>query len=383
MRYTNAMNYSEEALKRHKELKGKIAITLKDPLDSPEKLSIYYTPGVAAVSSYVAEHPKEARDYTWLNNSVAVISDGTAVLGLGDIGPYGALPVMEGKCMLFKHFADIDAVPIVLDVHSADEIVATVKALAPSFGGINLEDIAAPICFEVEERLKAELTIPVMHDDQHGTAIVTLAGLINATKITDRRLQDCKIVCVGAGAAGTAIMKLLHKYDQPEILAVDSKGIVSQDRTDLNAEKAKLLDFTNPNKVSGSLADALKDADIFIGVSKPGLLTAALIKTMHPHSIVFAMANPLPEIMPDEALQAGVAVMATGRSDFPNQVNNALVFPGIFRGALDNQVQHITDQHKMAAAEALAGLVENPTPEMIIPSVLDPRLVPTIAKVII
>ena len=383
MRYTNAMNYSEEALKRHKELKGKIAITLKDPLDSPEKLSIYYTPGVAAVSSYVAEHPKEARDYTWLNNSVAVISDGTAVLGLGDIGPYGALPVMEGKCMLFKHFADIDAVPIVLDVHSADEIVATVKALAPSFGGINLEDIAAPICFEVEERLKAELTIPVMHDDQHGTAIVTLAGLINATKITDRRLQDCKIVCVGAGAAGTAIMKLLHKYDQPEILAVDSKGIVSQDRTDLNAEKAKLLDFTNPNKVSGSLADALKDADIFIGVSKPGLLTAALIKTMHPHSIVFAMANPLPEIMPDEALQAGVAVMATGRSDFPNQVNNALVFPGIFRGALDNQVQRITDQHKMAAAEALAGLVENPTPEMIIPSVLDPRLVPTIAKVII
>ncbi len=383
MRYTNAMDYSAEALKRHKELKGKIAIALKDPLDSPEKLSIYYTPGVAAVSSYVAEHPNEARDYTWLNNSVAVISDGTAVLGLGNIGPYGALPVMEGKCMLFKHFADIDAVPIVLDVHSADEIVATVKALAPSFGGINLEDIAAPICFEVEERLKAELTIPVMHDDQHGTAIVTLAGLINATKITGRRLQDCKIVCVGAGAAGTAIMKLLYKYAQPEILAIDSQGIVSQDRTDLNSEKAKLLEFTNPNNVSGSLADALKDADIFIGVSKPGLLTADLIKTMHPKSIVFAMANPLPEIMPAEALKAGVAVMATGRSDFPNQVNNALVFPGVFRGALDNRVQHITDQHKIAAAEALAGLVENPTPESIIPSVLDPRLVPTISKVIV
>jgi len=377
------MNYSEEALKRHKELKGKIGIALKDPLDSPEKLSIYYTPGVAAVSSYVAAHPEEARNYTWLNNSVAVISDGTAVLGLGNIGPYGALPVMEGKCMLFKHFADIDAVPIVLDVHSADEIVATVKALAPSFGGINLEDIAAPICFEVEARLKAELTIPVMHDDQHGTAIVTLAGLINATKITGRRLHDCKIVCVGAGAAGTAIMKLLHTYAQPEILAIDSKGIVSQDRTDLNLEKAKLLEFTNPNNVAGSLTDALKDADIFIGVSKPGLLTAALVKTMHPNSIVFAMANPLPEIMPNEALKAGVAVMATGRSDFPNQVNNALVFPGVFRGALDNQVQHITDQHKIAAAEALAGLVENPTPESIIPSILDPRLVPTIAKVIV
>ena len=383
MRYTNPMNYSEESLKKHKELKGKIAISLKDPLDSPEKLSIYYTPGVAAVSSYVAEHPDEARDYTWLNNSVAVISDGSAVLGLGNIGPYGALPVMEGKCMLFKHFADIDAVPIVLDVHSADEIVATVKALAPSFGGINLEDIAAPICFEVEERLKAELTIPVMHDDQHGTAIVTLAGLINATKITGRRLQDCKIVCVGAGAAGTAIMKLLYTYAQPNILAVDSKGIVSRDRTDLNTEKAKLLDFTNSNDVSGSLADALKDADVFIGVSKPGLLNAELVKTMHPQSIVFAMANPLPEIMPDEALAAGVAVMATGRSDFPNQVNNALVFPGVFRGALDNRVQHITDAHKIAAAEALAGLVENPTTASIIPSVLDPRLVPTIAKVIV
>jgi malate dehydrogenase (oxaloacetate-decarboxylating) len=383
MRYTNPMNYNEEALKKHKQLKGKIAIVLKDPLDSPEKLSTYYTPGVAAVSSYVAAHPEQARDYTWLNNSVAVISDGTAVLGLGNIGPYGALPVMEGKCMLFKHFANIDAVPIVLDVHSADEIVATVKALAPSFGGINLEDIAAPICFEVEARLKAELKIPVMHDDQHGTAIVTLAGLINATKITGRRLQDCKIVCVGAGAAGTAVMKLLYKYAQPEILAIDSQGIVSPDRTDLNPEKAKLLDFTNPNQLSGSLADALKDADVFIGVSKPGLLTADLIKTMHPQPIVFAMANPLPEIMPDVAKAAGAAVVATGRSDFPNQVNNALAFPGIFRGALDNQVQRITDQHKIAAAEALAGLVENPTPEMIIPSVLDPRLVPAISRVIV
>jgi malate dehydrogenase (oxaloacetate-decarboxylating) len=377
------MDYNQQALKKHKELKGKISISLKDNPDSLEKLSTYYTPGVAAVSKYVSEHPDETRDYTWLNNSVAVISDGSAVLGLGNIGPFGALPVMEGKSMLFKHFANIDAVPIVLDVHSADEIVAAVKAIAPSFGGINLEDIAAPICFEVEERLKRELSIPVMHDDQHGTAIVILAGLINATKITGRQLKDCKVVVVGAGAAGTATMRLLNEYAQPEILAVDSKGIVSKDRTDLNDEKAKLLEFTNPNNVSGSLADALKDADIFIGVSKPGLLTAEMTKTMALKPIVFAMANPTPEIMPEEAHQAGVAVMATGRSDFPNQVNNALAFPGIFRGALDNKVQHITDQHKIAAAEVLAGLVEAPTPEMIIPSVIDERIVPAIARVIV
>ncbi len=377
------MNFSEEALKKHKELKGKIAVSLKDKLDSQGKLSTYYTPGVAAVSSHVAEHPEEARDYTWLNNNVAVISDGSAVLGLGDIGPYGALPVMEGKAMLFKHFADIDAVPIILDVHSADEIVAAVKAIAPSFGGINLEDIAAPICFEVEERLKAELSIPVFHDDQHGTAIVVLAGLINAMKITGRNLVDCRIVCVGAGAAGTAIIKLLYLYTQPEILAVDSKGIVSSDRSDLNDEKKKLLEVTNKNNVSGSLEDALKGADIFIGVSKAGLLTADMVKTMAKDPIVFAMANPTPEIMPDEAKAAGVAIMATGRSDFPNQVNNSLAFPGIFRGALDNRVSKITDEHKIAAAEVIAGLVENPTVDQIIPSNLDDRLVPEIAKVIV
>ncbi|MDB5186067.1 MAG: NADP-dependent malic enzyme, partial [Candidatus Saccharibacteria bacterium] len=254
------MDINELALQKHKELKGKISVELKDKLDTKEKLSVYYTPGVAAVSSYVAEHPDEARDYTWLNNSVAVISDGSAVLGLGNIGPLGALPVMEGKSMLFKHFAGIDSVPIVLNVHTADEIVAAVKAIAPSFGGINLEDIAAPICFEVEERLKNELDIPVMHDDQHGTAIVTLAGLINAMKLTGRNLSDSRIVVVGAGAAGTAIMKLLYLYAQPEILAVDSKGIVSSDRTDLNDEKKQLLEFTNKNNVSGSLEDALKDA---------------------------------------------------------------------------------------------------------------------------
>lgn len=375
-------DFSKKALQQHKKLRGKIALQLKDDLDTQQKLSIYYTPGVAAVSSHVAAHPDETRDYTWTNNLVAVISDGSAVLGLGNIGPEGALPVMEGKAMLFKHFANIDAVPLVLNVHTAEEIVDTVASLAPSFGGINLEDIAAPLCFEIEERLKAKLSIPVFHDDQHGTAIVVLAGLINAMKITGRKLADCRIVCVGAGAAGTAIMKLLDLYAHPEILAVDSKGIISKQRSDLNAEKAKLLKFTNPKNVTGSLTDALKGADVFIGVSQAGLLTESMVKTMAKDPIVFAMANPTPEIMPDIALKAGVAVMATGRSDFPNQVNNALAFPGIFRGALDNQVRQITDQHKLAAAEVISALVKQPAADMIIPSVLDARLVPTIAAVI-
>ena len=377
------MDYTELALSKHKELKGKISIHLNDQLDTQDKLGIYYTPGVGAVSSYIAEHPTEARDYTWLNNVVAVVSDGSAVLGLGDIGPLGALPVMEGKAMLFKHFANVDAVPIVLDVHTPDEIVAAVKAIAPSFGGINLEDIAAPYCFEIEERLKAELSIPVFHDDQHGTAIVVLAGLINSMKITNRKLDESRIVCVGAGAAGTAIMKLIHEYaPQAEILAVDSKGIVSSDRSDLNDEKRKLLDFTNSGSVSGSLQDALTNADIFIGVSKAGLLTADLVKTMAKDPIIFAMANPIPEILPAVAQEAGVAIMATGRSDFPNQVNNALAFPGIFRGALDNNVSQITEAHKMKVAQVIADLVENPDAEHIIPSVLDERLVPAIANVI-
>lgn len=374
------MDYSKEALKRHKQLRGKIALALKDTLDSKEKLSVYYTPGVGAVSSYVAKHPEEARDYTWLNNSVAVISDGTAVLGLGDIGPLGALPVMEGKCMLFKHFAGIDAVPIVLNVHSADEIVATVKAIAPSFGGINLEDIAAPLCFEVEERLKAELKIPVFHDDQHGTAVVVLAGLINAMKVTGRKLQDAKIVVVGAGAAGTAIIKLLHHYAKPRMFAVDSKGVISANRKDLNDEKQKLLKYTNLSGIDGSLEDILEGADVFIGVSKAGLLTANMVKLMDKNPIIFAMANPIPEIMPDDAKNAGASVVATGRSDFPNQVNNALAFPGIFRGALDNRVTTITDDHKIAAAEALANLVKKPDAEHIVPNILDKGIVPTIAS---
>jgi malate dehydrogenase (oxaloacetate-decarboxylating) len=377
------MDIADEALKRHKKLRGKISVELKDKDFSFDKLKLDYTPGVGAVSSYVAAHPEQARDYTWLGNSVAVISDGSAVLGLGNIGPLGALPVMEGKSLLFKQFGGIDAVPIVLDVHTADDIVAVVKAIAPSFGGINLEDIAAPICFEVEERLKAELAMPIMHDDQHGTAIVCLSGLINACKVTGRELADSKIVIVGAGAAGVAIAKLLEKYASPQMIAVDSKGIISKNRSDLNDAKLRLLEFTNHENIEGSIADAVSDADIFIGVSQPGLLTADMIKAMANDPIVFAMANPVPEIMPEEATAAGVAVMATGRSDFPNQVNNALVFPGIFRGALDNQVHQITDEHKIAAAEVVAGFVQNPTAEEIIPKITAEGLTAAVAKVVV
>jgi malate dehydrogenase (oxaloacetate-decarboxylating) len=372
----------EISLEEHRKLRGKISVELKTKLDTQEKVSIFYTPGMGAVASYVAEHPTEVRDYTWVNNSVAVISDGSAVLGLGNIGPLGALPVMEGKAMLFKHFAGIDAVPIVLNVHTADEIVAAVKAIAPSFGGINLEDIAAPLCFEVEERVKAELQIPVMHDDQHGTAVVVLAGLINACKVTHRKLSDCKVVIIGAGAAGTAVMKLLHQYAKPKIIAVDSQGIVSSSRKDLNKEKQKMLEYVT--EIEGeSLEHAMKGADIFIGVSKANLVTTDMVKSMAKKPIIFAMANPVPEIMPDVAKAAGATVVATGRSDFPNQVNNALAFPGIFRGALDNGVMKITDEHKIAAAEAIAGLVQNPSADKIIPSVLEKRLVPAIAKVIV
>ncbi len=371
----------EISLEKHRQLRGKLSVNAKAPVASKQDLSIYYTPGVGAVSSYVAEHLDEAREYTGLNNSIAIVSDGTAVLGLGNIGPTAALPVMEGKAMLFKEFAGIDGYPIVLDVHTADEIVAAVKAIAPSFGGINLEDIAAPICFEVEDRLKAELNIPVMHDDQHGTAVVVLAGLINALKVKNNYpVSDCKIVIVGAGAAGVAIAKLLNLYGAKNILMIDSAGIISPQRTDLNDTKKALLEFTNPNSEAGSLTEAIAGADVFIGVSKAGLLTAEMVKTMNPDPIIFAMANPDPEIMPDLAKSAGALVVATGRSDFPNQVNNALAFPGIFRGALDNGVKHITDDHKIAAAKAIANLVASPNADNIIPDVFDTRLVPEIAK---
>ncbi|HMQ95741.1 MAG TPA: NADP-dependent malic enzyme [Candidatus Saccharibacteria bacterium] len=377
------MNYDELALQLHEQYKGKITTRLRDEstLDRT-KLSAYYTPGVAKVSQVIAADPKLLPKYTWTNNLVAVISDGSAVLGLGNIGPEGAMPVMEGKALLFKHFADIDSVPIVLDVHTEDEIVAAVKAIAPSFGAINLEDIAAPICFAVEERLKAELDIPVFHDDQHGTAVVTLAGIINAMKVTGKTLSECNIVTIGAGAAGTAIMKLLHRYGVGSIVAVDSKGIIGDSRDDLNDEKRALLPYLDASQ-SGSLEDAIASADIFIGVSKPGLLTTEMVHTMAPDPIIFALSNPTPEIMPDIAREAGAAVIATGRSDFPNQVNNAIAFPGIFRGALDNGVTKITDDHKIAAAEVIASLVEHPTADEIIPSVFDERLVPEIAKVIV
>ena len=376
------MDYNKLALDLHEKYKGKITIALRDTEElDREKLSAYYSPGVGAISRAIAENPADLPKYTWTNNLVAVISDGSAILGLGDLGPRAAMPVMEGKSLLFKHFADVDAVPIVLDVHTADEIVAAVEAIAPSFGAINLEDIAAPKCFEIEERLKNKLDIPVFHDDQHGTAVVVLAGLINAMKIVGKELKDCKIVTIGAGAAGTAIMKLLRLYGVGELIAVDSRGIISDARTDLNAEKKALLEFISRDK-TGTLEDAIVDADVFIGVSRAGLLTPSLVKKMAQNPVVFALANPVPEIMPDVAHQAGVAVIATGRSDFPNQVNNALAFPGIFRGALDHGVKKITDDHKIAAAEALASLIEQPTPDEIIPSPFDERVVPAVSAVI-
>lgn len=376
------MDYDTHALELHEKFKGKITTSLRDTTElDADKLSAYYTPGVASVSRAIADDPALLPVYTWTNNLVAVISDGSSVLGLGDIGPRASMPVMEGKALLFKHFAGIDGVPITLDVHTPDEIVATIKAIAPSFGAINLEDIGAPQCFEIEERLKAELDIPVFHDDQHGTAIVVLAGLINAMKVVGKNLRESKAVIIGAGAAGTAITKLLHLYGIGSIIAVDSKGIVGSGRNDLNVEKIKLLNYVD-TAASGSLEDALERADIFIGVSRPGLLTPELINKMNDKPIVFALANPTPEIMPDSARAAGVAVIATGRSDFPNQVNNALAFPGIFRGALDNGVTQITDAHKIAAAEAIASLVETPNADEIIPSVFNDQLVPTISRVI-
>lgn len=376
------MDYDQLALELHASYRGKITTRLRDEsvLDRT-KLSAYYTPGVAAVSRAIADNPSLLPTYTWTNNLVAVISDGSAVLGLGDIGPRASMPVMEGKALLFKHFADIDSVPITLSVHTPDEIVAAVKAIAPSFGAINLEDIAAPKCFEIEERLKAELDIPVFHDDQHGTAIVVLAGLINAMRVTGKRLADCKIVTIGAGAAGTAIIKLLHRYGVGSIVAVDSKGIISDARNDLNDEKKALMPYLDTTHV-GVLADAIESADIFIGVSKPDLLTPEMIRSMAPQPVIFALANPAPEIMPDIAKRAGAAIVATGRSDFPNQVNNALAFPGIFRGALDHKVTRITDDHKIAAAKALASLVDAPSADLIIPSPFDERVAPAVAAVI-
>ena len=382
MAYNINMDYNKLALELHEKYKGKITTALRDNGEiDRDKLSAYYSPGVGAVSQAIAENPADLPKYTWTNNLVGVISDGSAILGLGDLGPKAAMPVMEGKALLFKHFANVDAVPIVLDVHQPEEIIAAVKAIAPSFGAINLEDIAAPKCFEIEERLKAELDIPVFHDDQHGTAVVVLAGLINSMKVVGKNLADCKVVMIGAGAAGTAIAKLLYAYGVHNIYAVDSRGIISDERDDLNAEKTALKQYLRTD-ISGSLNDAITDADIFIGVSKPGLLTPEMVAKMAKNPVVFALANPVPEIMPDIAKKAGVAVIATGRSDFPNQINNSLAFPGIFRGALDHGVKKITDEHKLAAAEALAALVDHPTADEVIPSPFDERVVPAVADVI-
>ena len=378
------MDYNKLALDLHKKYKGKLTTRLRDErtLDK-DTLSAYYSPGVAEVSRAIAEDPARLPEYTWTNNLVAVISDGSAVLGLGNIGPRASMPVMEGKGLLFKYFADIDSVPITLDVHEPEEIIRTIKAIHSSFGAINLEDIAAPACFEVERRLKEELDIPVFHDDQHGTAVVTLAGLINSMKVTGKNLADCKVILIGAGAAGVAIADLLYLYAQPNIVTVDSKGVITTDRTDLNEHKQRLASYASfEGDAPQSLHEALHDADIVIGISKANMLSSEDIAAMNSDAIVFGLANPIPEIMPDIAKQAGAAIVATGRSDLPNQVNNAIAFPGIFRGALDNGVKKITDQHKIAAAEVIASLVETPTANMVIPSVLDDRLVPSIANVI-
>ena len=381
-RYNILMDYNKLALKLHQKYKGKITTALRDNGEiDRDKLSAYYSPGVGAVSQAIAENPADLPKYTWTNNLVGVISDGSAILGLGDLGPKAAMPVMEGKALLFKHFANVDAVPIVLDVHEPEEIIAAIKAIAPSFGAINLEDIASPKCFEIEERLKAELDIPVFHDDQHGTAIVVLAGLINTAKVVGKNLRDCKVVLAGPGAAGTAIIKLLNLYGVKNLIALDRHGALSGDRTDLSPEKIALQQYLNTSE-SGTLEEVLTGADIFIGVSAANSLAPEMVAAMASQPIIFALANPVPEIMPDAAISAGAAVVATGRSDFPNQVNNSLAFPGIFRGALDNGVQKITDQHKLAAAEALAALVENPTANEVIPSPFDKRVVPAVANVI-
>jgi len=377
------MDFNQMSLDKHLKNKGKIEIKSKfGKVESREDLSVAYTPGVAAVSTYVANNPKEAVNYTIKGNTIAVVSDGSAVLGLGNIGPLGALPVMEGKALLFKEFANVDAYPIVLDTQDTEEIIKIVKGISPTFGGINLEDISAPRCFEIEKRLKAELDIPVMHDDQHGTAVVVLAALINGLKLVNKKIGEIKIVICGVGAAGTAIAKLLNLYGVNNILMVDSKGIIAKDRLDLNEEKKKLLDFTNPDSISGKLDDAFVGADVFIGVSAPKLVTKEMVRAMASQSMVFAMANPIPEIMPEDAIEAGAYIVGTGRSDYPNQINNVLAFPGIFRGALDNHVTQITDEMKIAAATAIASCVKESElkPQMVIPSVFDRNVTNEVAK---
>ena len=378
------MGVNEEALKAHEEWNGKLSTEAKAKVDSREALAIAYTPGVAEPCRKIADDKELVYKYTWKANTIAVVSDGSAVLGLGNIGPEAAMPVMEGKAVLFKEFGGVNAVPICLDTQDTEEIIKAVKYIAPGFGGINLEDISAPRCFEIEERLKAELNIPVFHDDQHGTAIVVLAASINAMKVTGKKKEDCKIVVNGAGAAGVAISKLLLKYGFGAVTLCDSKGIVSADRTDLNSTKKEMLKITNPDNRSGKLADALVGTDIFVGVSAPGVLTGDMIKTMNADPIIFAMANPVPEIMPDEAKAAGARIVGTGRSDFPNQINNVVAFPGIFRGALEARAPQITEEMKLAAAEAIAAAVpaDKLCEDYIMPEAFDTRVRDAVAEAV-
>lgn len=377
-----AKDVSKKALALHKKLGGKLRIMPAAPIKNRADLSLVYTPGVGAVSTYVAKNKEKTRDYTMKGRTVAVVSDGSAVLGLGNIGPEGALPVMEGKAALFKTFADIDAVPIVLATQDPERIVETVCNIAPGFGGINLEDIAAPKCFDIEKMIIERLDIPVMHDDQHGTAVVVLAGLINALKVVKKKMKEVRIVISGAGAAGAAVAKLLRLGGANYILLLDSKGIIGVHREDLSRHKMELAGFTNPENLAGNLQDALVGADVLIGVSGPGLATAKDITLMNEDAVVFALANPVPEIMPDEAKKGGAVVIATGRSDFPNQLNNSLAFPGIFRGALDHRVTRITEEMKLKAAKALAALISKPTAGKILPDMFDRRVAPAVAKVI-
>ncbi len=378
------MTTNEKALMLHEEWNGKLETVSKTPVKSREALSLAYTPGVAEPCKVIAKDPEAAYKYTMKANTVAVVSDGSAVLGLGNIGPLAAMPVMEGKAVLFKEFGGVNAVPICLDTQDTEEIIKAVTYLAPAYGGINLEDISAPRCFEIEERLKATLDIPVFHDDQHGTAIVVLAGIINALKVVGKQKEACKVVVNGAGSAGIAITKLLLTYGFTNVIMCDKVGIVSKDTEGLNWMQQKMTEVTNPNNETGSLADALRGADIFVGVSAPNIVTPEMVSTMAKDSILFAMANPVPEIMPDVAKAAGARVVGTGRSDFPNQVNNVVAFPGIFKGALEGRAKQITEEMKLAAALAIAGLVpeDQLSDENIMPEAFDPQVAEVVANAV-
>ena len=378
------MTTNEKALMLHEKWHGKLETVSKTPVRTREDLSLAYTPGVAEPCKVIAQGKEAAYTYTWKSNTVAVVSDGSAVLGLGNIGPYAAMPVMEGKAVLFKEFGGVNAVPICLDTQDTEEIIKAVTYLAPGFGGINLEDISAPRCFEIEERLKEILDIPVFHDDQHGTAIVVLAGIINGLKVVGKKKEDCKVVVNGAGSAGVAITKLLLTYGFPNVVMCDKVGIVGKDTEGLNWMQKKMTEVTNLNNETGTLADALRGADIFVGVSAPNIVTPDMVSSMNHDSILFAMANPVPEIMPDVAKAAGARVVGTGRSDFPNQVNNVVAFPGIFRGALEGRAVQITEEMKLAAAQAIAGLVPEAelSEDNIMPEAFDPKVAEVVAEAV-